>query len=483
MSWALARPLMAGQGRGERSVLIGVAISEVLLVSVGFLGGSPLPALALAAAACFFLIAYRGPDLAWALVWIAVPFDFEVLLPGGVGIWALSEPMIALALLAWLLRSPPTIRWTLRASPLHAPLAAASGFILLSAIWSFHPIASLKSWVMMGGYAAFGYLYYFQARCYPGRRHRWLLLVTIVGAVFGIFGVLRVLTLGAAGLEAESAASTYAYGAFRPFFPEHGSYGAYLGMLLPAAVLGAMEARGRIRLIYGVSALCIGSGILLAFARASWLATLIVMPVTLFLWARWRKASRKLFVPAFLALTTLGVVTWFGVGGQLSRHAASVVSERDMSNLERLNRWHTALSIARDHPLLGIGYGAYLDAYRLYRAKTLVTDQAYVRMGAHSEPLKLLCELGVIGFCFVAWFLIVIVRVGLRCFRHLPDAGGRLLALAAVAGLSTYLIDGIFNAYLTEGKVTLPFWVAIGVIASLERGLPNSSVRGIASPA
>lgn len=473
MSRALAVPVAAGGGRWERSVYIGVAVAEALLVTVGFLNGSPFPALAFAAGLCFFLIAYKRPDIAWALVWIAVPFDVEVLLGGGVAVWVPTEPMIALALLAWLFRSLPRGRWRLPASPLHGPFAAAATFILLSAVWSFRPIASLKSWVMMGGYAAFGYLYYFQARCSAERRNRWLLLVAIVGAMWGIFGVMRVLTLGSAGLEAESVASTYAYGAFRPFFPEHGTYSAYLGMLLPATLLATMESRGGLRVIYGLSTLCIGSGIVLAFARAGWLAMAVVVPLTLFLWARWRKASRRLLVPAFLALGVVAIVAAFGVGAQLSRHAASAVSQRNLSNLERLNRWYTALSIARDHPLLGVGYGSYLDAYRVYRAKTYVTEQTYVRMGVHSEPLKLFCELGAVGFFVVTWFLIATVRLALRCFRHLPDAGGRMLALAAVAGLWTYFVDGTFNAYLTEGKVTLPFWIGIGVIASLGRGLPS----------
>ena len=473
MSRAVAVPIGAGGVRWERSVLIGVVVAEALLISAGFLFGSPFPALAIAAGICFFFVAYRSPDFAWALVWISVPLDIEVLLPGGIAVTVPTEPMIALALLAWFLRSIPRRPWRLPPSPLHRSFAVVSVFILLSAGWSIRPIASIKSWVMMGGYALFGYLYFFQTRCSAERRRRWLALTAAIGAVWGIFGLVRVLTIGGAGLEAESIASTYAYGAFRPFFSEHGTYCAYLGMLLPVTLLATMESRGRMRLFYGFATFCIGAGIVLSFARAGWLSLAVVVPITLFLWARWRKALRRLLVPALLALGISAIVVAFGVGSQLSRHAASVVSERNLSNLERVNRWYTAYLMARDHPVLGVGYGCYLDAYHLYRAKTYVTDQTYIRMGAHSEPLKVLCELGVIGLLLVIWFLVAVVRLALRCFRELSDPGDRVLVLAAVAGLSTYFVNGIFNAYLVEGKVTLPFWVGIGVIAALGRRLPD----------
>jgi O-antigen ligase len=111
--------------------------------------------------------------------------------------------------------------------------------------------------------------------------------------------------------------------------------------------------------------------------------------------------------------------------------------------------------------------------YKAYRSKALPTDQTYIRMGAHSEPLKLLSETGIPGFLLATWFLVTVFTVGLRIFRSAPDAGDRAVALAVLAGFATYVADGFFNAYLAETKVTVPFWAAIGVIAALERRLPR----------
>ena len=475
MSGVLSAARGAKSSHPERATVLGVLAAELALLALGFLTGHPIPAAAIAAAVAFFLVAFRAPDVAWALVWISVPPNIEVLLPGGFAVTLPTEPMILLALLAWVLRALVERRWAIPPSPIHLPLAALASLALLSAVWSVNPVSTLKAWLMMGGYVAFGYLYYVQAPCDRRWRERSLLVVAITGAAWGAFGVARVLFAEGGAREAVTVASTYSYGAFRPFFREHGTYAAYLGMLLPAAVLAAMDRTGRDRIVYGLCALFIGAGVLLAFARAGWLAVALVIPLSVAAWARTSRASRRLLLPAALALAVTLLATGIGINQQVARHATSVVSSENLSNLERLNRWGTALAMARDRPLTGVGFGCYLDAYRSYRSRTFVTDQTYIRMGTHSEPLKLLSEMGVPGLLAALWLVGVVALVAIRAFRGLPERDERILALAALAGLGTYLINGLFNSYLVEDKVTVPFWAALGIIGAMGYRLERTS--------
>ena len=458
----------------ERALWIAVALLEAAILAAGFLLDQPYLAAAFAAGVAFFLLAFRLPDVAWALVWITVAPSVEVLFPGGIAVTMPTEPMIVLALLAWLTRSLLEDRWTIRPSPIHAPLLALAAFTLLSVLWSVKPVATLKAWVMMAGYAAFGYLYWFQSHCDRVRRDRWLLLVALTGAVWGVFGMARVLFPAAeTGLDVQEVASTYSYGAFRPFFREHGTYGAYMSMLLPAAMLLGMDRSRRSRLLFGLWAVIVTLGVLLSFARAGWLGTLVVLPAMLFLWARTRSdRGRGLLLPALITGMIVVIVAGMGISRQVTRHASTVVSAENMSNLERFNRWNAALSMARDRPLTGVGYGCYLDAYPRFKRRALGTDMGTVRMGTHSEPLKLLSELGVPGLLLAVWLVFAVLKLGVACARSLPDPGDRLVALAAMAGLGTYLVNGFFNSYLVEDKVTIPFWMAIGIIAALGRRLP-----------
>jgi hypothetical protein len=52
-----------------------------------------------------------------------------------------------------------------------------------------------------------------------------------------------------------------------------------------------------------------------------------------------------------------------------------------------------------------------------------------------------------------------------------------MIGIAALAGFSTYVVNGFFNAYLVEDKVTIPFWMAMGVIAALDRADRRGSSR------
>ena len=475
-----ARPATAGWGNPadtERTLWIAVVALEAATIGAGFLLDAPLLAAAVAAGIAFYLLAFRFPDLAWACVWITVAPNVEVLFAGGIAVTMPTEPMIILALLGWLTRSLLDGDWKIAPSPLHAPLVALAAFTLASAIWSVRPMATVKAWVMMAGYVAFGYLYWFQVRCDRARRERWLLIVALTGGVWGVFGIVRVLFPGEFGRDALEVASTYSYGAFRPFFREHGTYGAYLSMLLPAILLVGMERSRGGRVLYGACAIAVAAGIVLAFARAAWLGSLVAIPLAVILWARSGPGSgshRGLLLPGLAAVTVCAIVIGMGVGRQVTRHAGTVVSAENLSNLERLNRWTAAVAMTRDHPLTGVGYGCYLDAYPQYKRRAIGTDQSTVRMGTHSEPLKLLSELGVPGLVGALWLVFATAKLGVRCARDLPDRLDRLVAIAALAGLGTYLVDGFFNSYLVEDKVTVPFWMAIGVIAALGRGLPES---------
>lgn len=451
-------------------MIAAIVAAELGLLALGAATGQFLAATALAASVTYFLVAFRSPDFAWALVWIAVPFSIEVTLPGGSAINLPTEPMITIALAAWALRSIMVGEFRVPRSPMNTPLAVLAGVAVVSVVLSPYVAVGMKAWIVAAAYAAFGYLYFLTARCHPARRERWIRLVVATGAFWGLYGTIRVFSLG--------VTPRLAYGIARPFFPEHGTYAAYLAMVLPLALLLAIDRRGWARVGYATAALFIGLGITLSFTRAGWVSLLAVLPLMALAWARRQTGWRVLGLPAVLAGVIFAVVLAAGAGRHLSRHAESVVEVENVSNLERVNRWMAAWEMAKDRPWFGVGYGAYPPAYPNYRRKLIVTESTYQYMGPHSEPLRLLSETGVLGLGASLWFLWVAARTGLRTFRTSPDPGARLLSLAVLSGLTTYALHGVFNSYLGYDKVTVPFWFGLGVLAALGvRGLPSDSTR------
>lgn len=454
-----------GEGTAPLSISLIVILiaAELGLLALGILTGKLLTGVALAALGAYFLVAFRAPDVAWALVWIAVPFSIEVRLAGGAAISLPTEPMIAAALAAWGLRSILVGDFRLPRSSMNAPLAALAGIALISVACSAYVLVGIKAWIVAAAYAAFGYLYFLSTPCLPARRERWIRLVVLSGALWGLYGSVRVFMLG--------VNPRLAYGIARPFFVEHGTYSAYLAMILPLALLLAIDRRGWARVAYALAALLVGLGVTLSFTRAAWVSLLIVLPVMAFIWARGRVTWRGVGLPVLLAAAIFAVIVAADAGRYLSRHAESVVEVENVSNLERVNRWMAAWEMTKDRPWTGVGYGAYAPAYPQYRRKLIVTEVSYEFMGPHSEPLRLLSETGVFGLCASLWFFWAAARTGLRVFRASPDPDLQLLSLAILSGLATYALHGVFNSYLGYDKVTVPFWLGLGVLAAL--GAPS----------
>ena len=284
-------------------------------------------------------------------------------------------------------------------------------------------------------------------------------LASVLGAAAGLYGAARVSLLG--------IGARTAYGAARPFFAEHGTYSAFLAMLLPIPLFEALERRGPARHAYAAAAFSIVMGLVLSFTRAAWISVIVVLPVSLFLWVRIRGAARTLRVGLVVVLAAAFVVLATGAGDRLLRHVTTITQIENVSNLERVNRWMAAWGMFRDRPITGVGYDAFGVAYPSYRRKTIVTDQAYQRMGTHSEPLRLLSETGIGGFAAGLWLITAASVVGIQTFRRAPHGASGRLALACLTGVWTYVVHSFFNAYLGLDKVTVPFWLLLGTVAAL----------------
>lgn len=452
-----ARPVpMAFDG----AVLAAIALLEAGLLGLCYVSRTPFLGVALALGALFFLCAYRWPDIAIGLVLAASPFSLPARLSEGMFVAVPVEPMMFLALGAWAARALGGIDSLPGRSPIILPLVAYVGMAVVSSVWSEHPTASLKASALLAGYVLFGFASFAGRRGHSDPNPRWIQILAVTGAFWGVYGVLRVVALG--------ATSRAGYGIGRPFFAEHGTYSAFLGILTPWILLEALERRGMARIGYLLAFLAVLAAALLSFTRAAWVALAVVLPVTLVLWAHRRGSLRRILMPALCTIALGLAVIGTGLGDRLSRHAFTVVDSTNVSNLERLNRWLAGWEMVRAHPWRGIGYEAFSDSYRDYRRKTIVTQEAYRGMGVHSEPLRALAEMGILGFAAGAWLVFAIAVSGWRTFRRGSPARSRA-ALGITAGLATYLVHGMFNSYSGSEKVGLLIWMGVGAVIALCR--------------
>src|SRR6056300_29652 len=146
-----------------------------------------------------------------------------------------------------------------------------------------------------------------------------------------------------------------------PLFKEHTSYGAVLAMLYPAALyLTFRKSSWGYNAVAGALLAVLTIATVLSYTRAAWLSLVgagAVYMVYLFRWSKTTVWSLACIVLIVAALNYSWIASKFernttDSSEDLNEHVASVTNvSTDASNLERINRWNSAIRIPSIDPL------------------------------------------------------------------------------------------------------------------------------------
>ncbi len=262
-----------------------------------------------------------------------------------------------------------------------------------------------------------------------------------------------------------------------PFFKEHTSWGAVLAMYYPVSVYFAFR-KGDWGLKTMAFVLFAGMtiAIILSYTRAAWVSLIAAFVVWLVI-----KLKIKLSVLFVIGFGVLIVIAsfWSSITNQfqqntavssddLGEHVSSISNvSTDASNMERINRWRSALRMFQERPITGWGPGTYMFLYAPYQKpweKTIISTNAGNRGNAHSEYIGPLAESGVMGLLTILGLLITVFIVGFRTYNATPAGNAKELVLMAILGLVTYFTHGLLNNFLDMDKASAPVWGFIAVI-------------------
>jgi O-antigen ligase len=238
----------------------------------------------------------------------------------------------------------------------------------------------------------------------------------------------------------------------------------YLQMAIPFAAAYFLSAAGaRRRTIYLVILLMATAAMFVTFSRGGWFGAAVALAVVVV--AAWLK-RREFGAPRWVvaALTALGII--------LLLPAAAVVLARgvqgdQLSAASRLADWRTALAMIRDHPLLGVGKGNYLELARLYNPWAL-------EYPVHNVYLFLWAETGIVGLLALLAMLVGSFRAAVRALGDKAGYGATfgLAAVAAFAGIGARMF---VSMSFVHPFVSLSFVALAGAAARLAAGPPAQS--------
>ena len=152
-------------------------------------------------------------------------------------------------------------------------------------------------------------------------------------------------------------------------------------------------------------------------------------------------------------------------------HVQSIANiSSDASNLERINRWQSAIRMYQERPVFGWGPGTYQFLYAPFqrtKEKTIISTNLGDLGNAHSEYLGPLSEMGFPGTIIVILLVIYVMYTGLKVFKY-GKGEVKYLSLMVLLGLVTYFAHGLLNNFLDTDKLSVPFWGFIAIIVALD---------------
>jgi len=272
------------------------------------------------------------------------------------------------------------------------------------------------------------------------------------------------------------------YWVMQPFFKDHTIYGAVIAMMLPVMFVFSFDKSypPSYRLYSFAFFIIIFIGIVVSYTRAAWLSVSAAYGIyLLYLF----KINWKIIVAGFFIV----ILTLFyykddimmkiernkqSSSKDLGEHLRSVSNiKNDASNLERINRWSSAVRMFEKKPLLGFGPGTYRFKYAPYQRSyelTYVSTNAGKLGNAHSEYLGPLAEQGILGTFFMLGIIISTIVTGTRMYYNAKSDEVKFLTIGILIGLFTYFFHGFLNNFLDQDKASAPFWSMIAIIVALD---------------
>jgi len=231
---------------------------------------------------------------------------------------------------------------------------------------------------------------------------------------------------------------------------------AHLNVAWPAALWLLWQARGKVRTLLTATLLVMAAALFASGSRGALLGALAA--AALFvpwsgLGAGFAARSRRAALAATLVVAGLaaGAALWIRSGNL----------QADPYRFDRLRIWGATASIWGAHPWVGVGPGQLQWIAPAHKFPLQNQPFRYSRLwtSAHSTPLQLVAEEGLLGLLMAGAFVLCLTRALASRSRMMGGDAAR----AALAALAAVAVQGLVDTPLENTAVTLALATLVGL--------------------
>ena len=260
------------------------------------------------------------------------------------------------------------------------------------------------------------------------------------------------------------------------------SLGVYLGIATVATLLLIPRSSRLMQLFWSAAAGLMTFSVLLTYTRSTWIGLALAGTFTVCM-----QLPRRVRKPVcVLALATLAVV------GYSAKKAIVSLEREDSANVsahsvqQRLAFAYVSYQMFRDHPLMGVGFGRFVDKKLPYLSdrRQWFELESIRQLEHHNTYLGLLTETGMLGLFAYLALLGSIGAAGWRLYNLEGEGQAvRSIGLLAIGTLFVYASSALFHDLtLVHSDQWLLFAIGGAAIGALVNSPAMALARAQAEP-
>jgi putative inorganic carbon (hco3(-)) transporter len=470
------RSFFAMEDGNKARFMLGASLSFIVL-NVFFIANEIYWFMALPfAVIVLFMLFFSLDKLLWIIVFLT-PFSFQFKHSSmGFAIDMPTEPIIAAVMVLFLLKLWYNQKYDFRIlkHPLTIVLLLGLLWMFITTVTSELPLVSAKYFVSRLWFVVTFYFVLIQLfnRTENISNFLWIFAT-------GLVMIIIYITILHSTYDFDRKIGTWLV---RPFFNDHTNYSAVIAFIAPTFLIFTfLKKYSPLRRSLALTIFAVFlMGVILSYSRASWISIMAAFGA---FWILIFKISYKWIFAGLIIIIAAGFLFQNQIlmnlernrqesSGDFAEHAQSITNiSSDASNLERINRWRSAIRLFQERPLFGWGPGTYQMVYapfQLSEDETIITTNIGDMGNAHSEYLGPLADSGLPGMLLFMALAVIIFITGLRNIKNAKTKELRRLSLGITLGFITYLTHGFLNNFLDTDKASVLFWGFAAILVAID---------------